>query len=249
MISAKLIKRLVVLGCLCIVLAYVYRWSPYKLEFLGHYDKIWAHRVNTTEKLASAINYFEGVELDLVYLENKNILDVNHPPAESIDLSFETYITSLPNEKEPYLWLDIKNLKEDNAHFVLDELLRILKSKNYSLNKVLVETQFTEALSVFEEAGFKTSYYLPNGMHKMSDAELKQTINNIHEVLVKQPYLGISSNYHDYNLMLEHFPDRTKYLWALMPTFHTNFSAVKAPLKDERVEVMLIKYNTLAYDR
>jgi len=249
MINAKLLKRLVLFGFMALAFSYIYHWSPYKLEFLGHYDKIWAHRVNSTEKLVSAINYFEGVELDLVYLEKEDVLDVNHPPAESIGLSFDKYMSVLNENEQPYLWLDIKNLKADNAQLILRNLLNVLKNKNYPLSKVLVETQFPEALTIFTEAGFKASYYLPYGMGNLTDSELKLAINKIDKELAKQPKIGISSNYHDYELMRKHFPDATKYLWALMPTFHTNFSTVKKPLQDSTVEVMLIKYNALTGDR
>src|SRR5690554_4954312 len=114
MITGKRILILVLAVLSLILLGMAYRYSPYKIEYLGHYDKIWAHRVNSTEKLESALKYFKGVELDLVYDEQKNILDVTHPPVPSIDLDLENYLSSINSEAKPYIWLDIKNLNFDN---------------------------------------------------------------------------------------------------------------------------------------
>jgi len=249
MIKGRRIKRIAILGSLAIVLAYMYRWCPYKFEFLGHYDKIWAHRVNSVEKLESAVYYFEGVELDLVYLEDKEVLDVNHPPAESIGLDFEHYLNVLDQDMQPFMWLDIKNLNADNAQFILDRLMPLLEKKSYPLNKILIETTQPKALPLFSLAGFKTSYYLPSGLSSMPQDELMKTIQLIEDELKEKPSMGISSNYHDYDVLTKYFPSKTKYLWALLPTFHTKFRSVKKPLNDNTVEVMLIKYNALKGNR
>ena len=249
MIRGKLIKRVVILCFVSVILAYMYRWSPYKFEFLGHYDKIWADRVNSIEKLESAIHFFEGVELDLVYLEDKTVLDVNHPPALSIGLDFESYFSVLEQDKQPFMWLDIKNLNVDNAQRILNRLIFILEKKKYPLNKILIETTQPKALLKFNLAGFKTSYYLPYGLSSMPEDELGKTIRLIKDELKEQPTMGISSDYHDYDVMAKYFPSKTKYLWALLPTFHTNFKSVKKPLNDDTVQVLLIKYNALNGNR
>ena len=57
-------------GVTCLI---IYRYNPYRIEFIGYYDKAFAHRVNNIEKLNSSLNFFNGVELDLVF--QKNTLD------------------------------------------------------------------------------------------------------------------------------------------------------------------------------
>lgn len=249
MIKGRFMKRIALLALVVLVLAYMYRWSPYKIEFLGHYEKVWAHRVNSVEKLESALHYFEGIELDLVYLEDKKVLDVNHPPAESIGLDFESYISTLEQDSQPFMWLDMKNLNVDNAQPILDRLIPILEKKSYPLNKILIEATEPKALRIFSSAGFKTSFYLPTGLSAMPENKLQETIKLIEEQLNEQPTLGISSDYHDYHIMAQYFPNKTKYLWALLPTFHTKLGSVKKPLNDDKVEVMLIKYNALRGNR
>src|SRR5690554_7749167 len=72
LIIGKKIKILFGLFIVLIIMAMAYRYFPYKIEYIGYYDKIWAHRVNSEEKLNSALKFFKGVEVDLVYDETKN---------------------------------------------------------------------------------------------------------------------------------------------------------------------------------
>jgi len=220
MIIDKKIKFGAVVTLVLLTMAFCYRYSPYKLEFLGHYNKIWAHRANSIEKLSSATKYYEGVELDLVYIKEENILDVNHPPSKSIGLNFETYINALSENLSPFLWLDIKNLKEENAEHILDRLLQIFDQNKYPISKVLIETQKPEALPIFSEKGFMTSYYLPGSLITKEESDLLAEISEIKKVLIKQPNLGISTNHRDYPITEKYFPERIKYIWALVPTFN-----------------------------
>jgi hypothetical protein len=59
--------------------------------------KVWAHRVNSIEKLAQTGALYSGVELDLVFVDEGEaaFFDVNHPPAPSIGLSLDAYLSSV----------------------------------------------------------------------------------------------------------------------------------------------------------
>src|SRR5690554_7822984 len=107
MITGKKLIILISVLFLTILLGMAYRYSPYKLEYLGYYDKIWAHRANSEEKLKSALKFFKGIEVDLVYNESKNILDVTHPPVPSINLNLRQYLSNILKDEFPYIWLDI----------------------------------------------------------------------------------------------------------------------------------------------
>ena len=85
-----------------LVLLYLYQHSAKRVEFLGHYDKVLAHRVNSLEKLEASLKHFKGVELDLVYDNETNTFDVNHPPAKSINLTFETYLSAIKENTFPF---------------------------------------------------------------------------------------------------------------------------------------------------
>lgn len=230
-------------------LVFVYSYSPYKLDFLGHYDKIWAHRANSINKLHSAIKYYKGVELDLVYDEEKDLLDVNHPPSKSVGLNFSDYILSMPNTNKVYLWLDIKNLKKENSDKILKKLLHIFKEKEYDLNKILIETRYPESLVNFTKLGFKTSYYLPFRLYKKDEKELEKEIYNIRKVLKSQPNIGISTNHKNYKIIAKYFPKQTKYIWDLVFTLNTNVFLTRKILNDKTVKVVLVNYKALKGNR
>src|SRR5690554_3875117 len=208
-----------------------YRYSPYKIEYLGYYDKIWAHRVNSEEKLNSALKFFKGVEVDLVYDETKNTLDVTHPPVPSIHLDFKQYLSNITKGEYPFIWLDIKNLEVKNS------------------DNILVETRYPEALPSFHEVGFKTSYYLPYGLSEMSLEKYKSEIKKIRLILQEQPYLGVSSNYTDYAVMAKEFPKNEKYFWITSSVRKHGFSEPRKILKDSTVKEVLISYKALRGNR
>lgn len=231
-------------GVTCLI---IYRYNPYRIEFIGYYDKAFAHRVNNIEKLNSSLKFFNGVELDLVF--QKNTLDVNHPPAPSISLSFRDYFNNIPTSKTPFLWLDIKNLNKENSNEVLTLLQSIFEERGYPVNKVLIETSYPEALPIFTKIGYKTSYYLPYGLRKKTEVELEIEINKIDSILKKQPDLGISSDYRDYNIMNQNFPKKDKYLWMTTSITERWFQETRSILKDEKVKVVLVSYNAIYGNR
>lgn len=250
MIKNKTFKRVSVLFILLLAIGVLYFYSPYKVEGLGYYDKIWAHRVNSIEKLESALKYYEGVELDLIYNPKTDVLDVNHTPGESVGLNFETYLKTIESNNYPYLWLDIKKLDQTNADLILSKLLHLFKSKNYPLENVLIETQQPEVLPIFEAEGFKTSYYLPTNLRLKTDSDLETSIEEIKQIIKQQPNLAISTDYRDYNILKTYFPKRNKYIWAITSiTGPKEYSKIREILKDQSVGIVLLRYKALQGNR
>ncbi len=234
---------------LFLILGFSYRYSPRRIEFIGYYDKVLAHRVNSVEKLNSSLNYFTGVELDLDYNKTNNSLDVNHPPAKSINLNFETYINQIQEGTFPILWLDIKGLKLNNANAIFLKLNTIFEKRNYPKQKILIETLHPEALPIFTAYGYKTSYYLPQKLHEKEGEGLLKEINKIKMVLKSQPYIGISCSFEDYEVIKQYFPKRTKYIWVITSPYRIKYKKVRAVLKDQKVEIVLTNYRSFFGNR
>lgn len=249
MIKGSKIRNIGLLILALIALGLLYRYSPYKVEYLGHYDKIWAHRVDSKEKLKSALNYFKGVELDLVYDEDKDYMDVGHPPVKPINLSLRQYLSEIPEDSKPYLWLDLKNLKLENANIILKKLITIFSERDYPFDKILVESRNPETLPAFSDAGFRTSFYLLPGISKIEKSKREDEIKAIKTVLSKQPNLAISSNYEDYELMKTYFPTTKKYLWIINSVTKHGFSEPRKILKDSTVKAVLISYRSFNGNR
>lgn len=231
------------------ILCVVYYYYPYKIEATGLYNKVWAHRVNSKEKLNSALNYFEGIELDLVYNDKENILDVNHPPTETIGLNFEDYFKAIKKNQFPYIWLDIKNITEENAEQILEMLVVIFNSREYPLYKVLIESRNPKSLLIFEKEGFKTSFYLPNYLYKKDSLALSKSVLEIKNILKIQPNIAISTNFKNYNIVKKEFPNKKKYIWALVKPLHFNHFKIRKIIKDETVEAVLLNYHVIFGNR
>lgn len=241
-------KRLVLIGVLLSLLAVFYYFFPFNLEHIGYTNKIYAHRVNSKEKLEASLLYFKGVELDLVYDSKKNVLDVNHPPAKSIQLYFEDYLTVL-KDKKPRLWLDIKNLNTENSLLVLKKLKADLNKLNYDYTNVLVESTIPEALPIFSREGFKTSYYLPPNIYSKPQTKKDSIIQLIQSKLNNDNKLAVSTNYKNYNFLKDNFPETTKYIWALTPRINLDQLKVRSILKDSTVSILIVRYRSLKGNR
>ncbi|MBL1233411.1 MAG: hypothetical protein COA31_011885 [Flavobacteriales bacterium] len=194
-----------------LVIAYRGVTSDFLLKQL-HANKIWVHRVNSIEKLQEVNSTFSGVELDVVFNSALNVFDVNHPPAESIGLNLLDYLKS-NTESDLNFWLDFKNLSPENASQALERLAFLCAELNISKKQFIVETTQTELLKLFAKSGFQTSYYLHwPGLYQLNEENLNENIIQIKANIF--PELSyISSSYHDYEIMQQHFPEQEKLLW------------------------------------
>ncbi len=226
-----------------------YYYFPYSIEGTGFYHKIWAHQINTVEELNSALNYFDGIELDLVYDSENNLLDVYHPPSKSKGLSFKEYLKNIEKSNFPYLWLDMKNINTDNSEVILEKLLSLFKTKNYPLDKVLIESKKPRELIKFKKKGFKTSYYLPYDLYKKDSLNLSKSILSIRNIIKSQPNIAISTSFKDYEIIKKEFPNQPKYMWAIVKPIHFQHFKIREILKDDSVKIVLLNYNVVRGNR
>jgi hypothetical protein len=192
-------------------------------------------------KLKEAEEYFIGAELDLIYVEELNMLDVCHSLEQTTNLSFKDYIGAL-RSRDMKLWLDIKNLNKSNANTILKKIETIFKEYGYSKNNVLIETRFPGALGVFLESGYKTSYYLPY-LHLLDEIKRKDTILYINKKLRGKPNIGISADYLSYPIIKKAYPLRNKYFWAMGNTkMFKNYFLIRNMLNDSSVKTVLVSF-------
>lgn len=236
-------RSLLILVILAIIAVIGYRYSSKRLELYGHYDKVWAHRVNDLKKLRSAKGNFAGVELDLVYMPKIDKLDIHHPPKPPSKLYFEQYFKSLKDKSLP-LWLDLKNLNTENAEAVLNRLESIFKTEKNSFQRknIIIESQQVESLHVFRKKGYRTSWYIAKRFSKANAKKMKAKITKgLHH-----PEIELSSNYHNYPYLQKVFPQRTKNFWIMTSTYDPetleNYSLIRKLIADKNVKTVLIPY-------
>jgi hypothetical protein len=227
-----------------LVLIVGYRYSSKRIELFGHYEKVWAHRVNDLPKLESAQNSFAGIELDLTYLPQKNKLAVYHAGISTADdLYFEEYIEHIDN-KNLGLWLDIKNLNRKNVLDVFQQVENAVNSSFYKDNKdkILVESNKPNLLNPFLKFGYRASFYLPQNLPQNT----KPLQGLIQESLQKNKGMELSGYYKTYPFLKEHFPEAPKNLWILTSTYDPetikNYDLIRGLLNDSTVKNVLIPY-------
>jgi len=228
------------------LLLFFYRFSPRRIEFLGHYDKIWSHRVNEVDKLKSAQRYFNGVELDITYLPELKKLELYHPGIASSKISLEEYLKVIPDEEKLGLWLDIKGLNNQNKKEILQLLQKRLKPyPNLASRNIIIESLDAKSLDIFNSKNFRTSYYL----NLDSIGNPLQTKENIQKTLQQQNYLELSSDFKNYDFVSENFPQQSKNFWILTTTYNlsifSDYSVIQKIFKDSSVQTVLTPYNHL----
>lgn len=250
-INRRLILVLVLIfGVLFLFYAAIY--SNILLQYLFN-EKIWVHRVNSIEKLKEVNTKFSGVELDVVFDDNLGVFDITHPPEPSIKLTLEDYLKSNDTHNLKF-WLDFKNLDTSNLKLALNRLNIIAKKHNINTQDVIVESSNPILLNAFQEIGFKTSYYLPwPGLYKLNNNQQKKMISKIKQEILENKITCISSNYHDYETMKKEFPTLNKLLWVSENDYH--YKGIKERiflykiLRDKKVDVLLMQYNSNAKNR
>jgi heptose-I-phosphate ethanolaminephosphotransferase len=222
------------------------------------HPKIWAHRANSLGKLSEVMGVFPGAEIDVVYDEVADRLQVRHPPVADIGLDLEEVLRFLEtNEAETRLWLDFKNLEEGN----LDKVLRRLSDldQRYALKRrVIVETTYTgKGFDRYAELGFYTSYYLPtedilSAMDEGESARLELLAGEVADVVRRHRPRAISFDIRLYDFVRERLEGVAaahglEYLtWDLsLDSSKKGFAEEMSQREfDERIKVVLVPFTS-----
>ncbi|MCP4660812.1 MAG: sulfatase-like hydrolase/transferase [bacterium] len=219
-------------------------------------EKIWSHRVNSIGKLREVVRIFRGLELDVVFIENDNIFDVNHPPAQSIGLTLESFLTAVDTPSQYRFWLDFKNLSSDNHRAALERLVILADQFELAREAVIVESQRPLLLDSFGKSGFFTSYYLPTTtvreigakeperLSGRESAEIVEINNRIRRSNVD----AVSTFAAGYDFVAKHLNGVERILlWETSLELHdfSHRSIMKEIIaRDHRIRVLLIKYRS-----
>jgi hypothetical protein len=214
-----------------------------KISFcnLQPYSKIWAHRVNTLERFLFLSDHFQGFEMDIVFDEQRNFFDIRHPPATSINLSFEKYLQA-PESKGKFFWLDLKNLTNGNVGAILSSL-RDLDNKYTIHQRIIIESNNILQLSKISDAGYFTSYYYDWDSYR-------DFMNNGNETFTEAVFKKIDAVSQDvliYDTLLKRFPFKPKLTWALSIKNYLSDSMFNALDNDKGLLVYLVNVKSPQY--
>ncbi len=236
----KLRQLLIILLLISFVI--ILFFSDKTLRFLNK-DKIWAHKVNSIEKLKKTSRKYKGVELDVVYDVESNSFKVSHPPEKSGTLTLTEYFNSNSIDTTCFFWLDFKNLNTENVKQSYNKLDSLIESINIEKRNFIIESVNPQFLKFFTEKGFVSSYYLPVDLYKLESKKLELVLNRIENNINEHENSYISFDYKDYQIIKSKFPKYKKLTWY---TSYTKINKIKARLLlfeillDENVDVLLV---------
>lgn len=225
------------------------------IDSLGLMSKIYPHRVNTSGKLKEVIySGYKSAEVDVLFMQNdsSSYFEIGHHMGAMSGMSLETFLIQSKG-KLSKLWLDVKNLSQDNYLEFEKRLLYL--DKLYSIkSKFIVETSSeTALLSGLSDLGFHMSYYIPTSLSAANDSEL---LNAAHKIAKQVQLQNLSAVSFDSVL----YPFVKKYLEPIISdgvVYHTwdislqlkqpNFwekITEREVLKDQRIKSILVKYHS-----
>ena len=127
-------------------------------------DKLWLHRVDSVNKQIELSPKYNGggIEFDIIYHEKENAFENSHDidslAKYNLEEQFKTYDElGIHNG----IWLDFKNLTQDNKFMAKQKLDELLQKYNISKDVIWLESGNWQALDIFKQDGYRTSYYLP----------------------------------------------------------------------------------------
>ncbi len=240
---------------------YIY-WQTINTQYLvdsNQSSRIIPHRVNSTGKLKDIWNDgFRSFELDAYFGDNNTtFFQVGHDEG-FMGLKMEDFLLSSDFQKIEKVWLDFKNLNQNNYNQAL-ERLEYLDKKYEIKKKFIVESPtISPFFQEFRKAGWYTSYYMPtkkilkylkednkDEMQKLAIQIAKQTkIQNVSAVSFDNGLYPFVKNYLEPNLS-----DEIVYhtWWETPALYHVDFKEQLLKNKlylDSRVKTFLPNYES-----
>jgi len=207
---------------------------------------IWVHRVNDIERLHEVKDEFSGFEIDIVYNQQEDYFDVNHPPVKSIGLSLKELVYSLEKPNNYNYWLDLKNLNKQNSQSIVKRLIALSNLLGIKQN-IIVESTCLSCLEELSKEGFYTAKYLPF-YHQMAETKINLLISNLSDSLI--PVSAVSQERDALSILNSKFNNCDKLVWDLSLDWNEESSRKKAKeiLKDNpSIKVLLVRYETPSY--
>lgn len=203
-------------------------------------NQVWAHRMNSLEEYDDAINTFEGIEIDLVFMAGTNTFDVRHPPAKSKNLSLEDYFRKLANFQGKYIWLDIKNFDQDNSEKIFERIDGLAKKYRINSSQLLIESLKPEGLKIFTQNGYITSFYLPD-IDDKNYSQVLPVMEKAKKMITKGYVTGISQSLEDILLAKQYLPNVPKFTWFLFDNSDNIKKEAKRIVNENRdIKVILV---------
>lgn len=204
-------------------------------------SKAWAHGVNTLEEARQKSQVFEGLELDLYYSPDRDLLLVGHDPDDILDnLSFETWLEAIDQPSTHCYWLDIKNLQTQNAANIAQYVNRLADQHGLK-NRIMIERWDVAALKIVKSYGLHVILWVDDlYISGQGEEEWRQTLQ---EDIDKLHPDALSADFLMFPLLPETFPDENIHLWDTPKAYNEeNVAHTLMLMQHPSVKVVLVDY-------
>ncbi|MGN1256954.1 MAG: hypothetical protein ACI4UA_07305 [Bacteroidaceae bacterium] len=213
---------------------------------IDHYpQKIWLHRCNSIEKLNEKEARYPNVEVDIC-LRADGVMDVTHDIDTTFHLNFIPYLEYLSRHPERHIWIDIKNLSEDNVSSFKRSLDSLVYTYKVSKDQLIIESPQWLMLYPFTSDFYYTSCYVTAPRPSTLTREQRDSvISRLGAVTRSGCVRALSFPAYWYNSLRFQFKDREIDYLTWM-NHRTQFGMLADPLgqvmmRDSRVKVILVK--------
>lgn len=205
-------------------------------------NKVWAHRVNSSEEANIKTKYFQGIEVDLVYDTVSGDLFVCHEVDKNkMNLTFREYLGNIETPNRCHYWLDIKNLGED-TEAICDTILVLAKYFGFE-SHFFVESWDVRALDIAKGKGIITSLWVDN-IADLPQADTLRWVEKVQQSVDLCNPDALSAYYRMRCLLDRYFPDMNINLWQTPADFNSENAEITQEIcRDPHVKVLLVDYD------
>lgn len=210
-------------------------------------DGIWLHRVNSTERAEYYLSEYAGFEIDIWYDSSKNAFNVDHDNRD-YNTSLHDMFSVLANKADVYIWLDFKNLNNENKGAGLARLNGLMSEFPSLKNHIIVESPQIRELEVFHNQGIITSFYFtpPSG------PDWREAMGELQKQFYNSGITAVSSDLVNYDLAKAAFSNVPLLFWD-MRSYDRKISRLIAAhirrnilLHEPNIKVLLVGETELA---
>ena len=211
-------------------------------------ERFWLHGCNSIKKLQTTGSKYAGVEFDIIYYAETDTFGVSHDIENVISLPLEKSIVYLA-ETDQMIWLDFKNLTEQNKTASRNCLNAILNRHRIDKSRIVVESNAPSSLEHYTEDGFYTSYYCPiNDKNTFASVQTKKAyIDHIRQVSQSKNIRALSCAANYFSLVREAAPQMELLTWERNDDKWWGFyllPSLRAIRNDKNVKAILV-YDTI----
>jgi len=211
------------------------------------------HRVNSLGKLNDVLSgdQFSYIELDVKIVDNKVMVGHGEDAVMS-GITLQEYTEATDFDKVKRLWIDVKNLSEDNAEILFASLSAI---DSLSKSDIIVESSNPKAYRVLNRLmreGYAACFYMPTNLVSESQAMQDAQIRRLTEKMKASGIKHLSFDSGLYPAMKRNEASMPGMSWH---TWNTNYDIRRGDfwdtflkedfVNDNRVKSVLVTYSSV----